>query len=298
MRRLVAALATCMVLMSCASPFAKKETPDQALGAAAQTMQDVKTAKFDLDGTADVKLPPALAQIISQQAGSQLPAGLTLDNLVMKITANGEARFPDQSRITIQMRLGGFSVSTGEVMVGTKIYLKDPISGKWTVVTAPGMEQLGSQFNQLDPLTVKELLSAYQTVTDLGDSKIGDASVHHYKLVPDKTKLGERLDKSPALQNPLARAAVRQLLDRGTFVVEVWIGVQDHLLRKVTADGDQSADLNQLSAAFGPSSGTVTRPGATPTPLPPGSEVRVKFHTSLEFHDFNAPVTITEPKVG
>ncbi len=291
MKRTLPILLAAFVIAACASPFAKPETADQALAASATKMSAVKSAKFDLTGTLATQVSPALAQALSQQI-RQLPPGFSFDNLTTELKGAGEAKFPDQLHITTQIRTGGISVNSEEIVSGTKVYVKDPITGKWTNVT--GSNKLNGQLNQLDPLSATEILNSAKSVTDLGDTRIGDVQVRHLKIEPDKAKLAERLDKSPALKNPQARAAIRDILDRGDFLVEVWIGKDDHLLRRLRIDSTIGIDLNQLLSAFG---GPGTTPPSTPT-LPAGSTVNVKGQVVVDYHDFNAPVTITEPQVS
>ena len=291
MKRAVFALLTAIVFAACASPLAKPETPEQALAASAAKMSEVKSAKFDLNGTAQVQVSPELAQALQQQI-RQLPPGFSLDSLSTEFKGNGEAKFPDQVHITTQVRTGGISINTEEVISGARVYVKDPITGKWTNVTAS--TKVSSQFNHLDPLSATELLNSAKSVTDLGDTRLGDVQVRHLQIVPDKDKLAERLDKSPALKNPQARAALRDILDKGKLTVEVWIGKDDHLLRRLATDGDVQIDLSQLVSAFG---GPGTSPPGSPV-VPPGASVQVKGHIVVDYHDFNAAVTITEPQVA
>ncbi len=302
-RLLVATLFMAIGLAACAWPSAKAESPDQAVSAAALKMGGVKTVKFDLTGTAQLQIPPSLSQALSPQGTSQLPPGLTLDNIAIDVKDSGAVKFPDQAHMSLEIHFGGFTVNTEEVVFGPKLYVKDPVSSKWISVAGIGADQFGSQFIMLDPLSATEFLNAYQSLKDLGDTAIGNVSVHHYQLTPDKAKLAARLDQSPALQNPQARAALRQVLEKGTLSTEIWIGKDDHLLRRVSADGEVSVDLSQLFAAFGSVTTPSGRPGASPRPslapvLPPGSDLRIKGHAVLDFHDFDTPVTITEPKVS
>jgi hypothetical protein len=63
MKRLFASLLTVLALTACASPLAKSETPEQALGGAAQRASQLKSAKFDVQGHVSMTFPAALGQM-------------------------------------------------------------------------------------------------------------------------------------------------------------------------------------------------------------------------------------------
>jgi hypothetical protein len=86
-------------------------------------------------------------------------------------------------------------------------------------------------------------------------------------------------------------AAIKQVLDSGTMTVEVWFGKDDHLVRRVSTDADYSIDLNEMMGSL----------GATPTSgsqLPAGSTIHATAHVVINYHDFDAPVTISIPTVS
>jgi len=73
------------------------------------------------------------------------------------------------------------------------------------------------------------------------------------------------------------------------MTVEVWFGTDDHLVRRISTDADYTIDLNQLLGSLGaPTSGST---------LPAGSTIHATAHVVLNYHDFDAPVTISIPSV-
>jgi len=128
-----------------------------------------------------------------------------------------------------------------------------------------------------------------KSVKDLGDTTLGSASVHHYKLTPDKDKLIASLDKLG--KNPQAAAAMKQVLDSGTMTIEVWFGKDDHLVRRLNVNLDYNIDLNQLMGSLGAST------GASGSRLPAGSTIHATAAVVINYHDFDAPVTINVPTV-
>ncbi len=281
MKRVLATLLTMLALAACASPLAKAETPQQALDAAAQRAGQLKSAKFDLAGTVKMAFPAALGAQLGQ-------SGTTAGSISLDLTGTGEAQFPDRYHAVINAKMSGLSLATEVVVANGKAYIKNPLNGKWQVSTQSG--GITGQLSQPDPLSYEQLLKNVKSIKDLGDTTLNGASVHHYQLIPDKDKLLAALDKA-AVKNPQALAAIKQVLDSGSMTVEVWFGKDDHLVRRVSTDADYTIDLNQLMGSLGatPKSGSQ---------LPAGSTIHTTALVVINYHDFDAPVTISIPSVS
>jgi hypothetical protein len=280
MKRILASLLAMVALAACASPLGKAETPEQALASAAQRSSQLHSAKFDLSGSVKMTFPPELAKTFGQ-------SGATAGSLALDMTGNGEAQFPDRYHATINAKLAGLSVATEVVVANGQAYVKNPISGKWQSSAQPG---LTGQLSQPDPLSYEQLLRNVKSIKDLGDTTLAGTAVHHYQLIPDKDKLIASFDKA-AVKNPQAKAAIEQVLNSGTMTVEVWFGKDDHLVRRVSTDADYTVDLNQLMSTLGAPSGSSSR-------VPAGSTIHATAHIEINYHDFDAPVTISIPTVG
>jgi hypothetical protein len=280
-KRLLASLLTMVALVACASPLAKPETPQQALSGAAQRASQLHYAKFDLLGNVKMTFPPQMAQVFGQ-------SGSTAGSLALDMTGKGEAAFPDRYHATINAKLTGLSVATEIVVANGKAYVKNPVSGKWESSQASG---INGQLSQPDPLSYEQLLRNVKSIKDLGDTKMADGTMaHHYQLTPDKDKLIASFDKA-AVKNPQAKAAIEQVLNSGTLMVEVWFGKDDHLVRRVTTDADYTVDLSALMGALG-------APGGSSSRVPAGSSIHATAHIEINYHDFDVPVTIAIPTVG
>jgi hypothetical protein len=279
MKRILASLLMTVALAACASPLAKSETPQQALSGAAQRSSQLHSAKFDLQGNVTMTFPPEMAQKLGQNGGA---GSFSLD-----MTGTGEAQFPDRYHATINAKLAGISVATEVIVANGKAYVKNPVSGTWQVSAQAGIT---GQLSQPDPLSYDQLLRNVKSIKDLGDTTLNGTTVHHYQLTPDKDKLIASLDKA-AVKNPQAIAAIKQVLDSGTMTVEVWFGKDDHLVRRVSTDADYTIDLNQLMGSLGSS----PKPGSQ---LPTGATVHATAHVVINYHDFDAPVTISIPTVS
>ena len=280
MKRVLAALLTMLALAACASPLAKAETPQQALDAAAQRAGQLKSAKFDLAGNVKMTFPAELGKQLGQ-------SGAASGSIALDMTGNGEAQFPDRYHAGLNAKMTGFSVATEVIVANGQAYVKNPITNKWQASSASGgLDQLG----QPDPLSYDQLLKNVQSIKDLGDTSLNGTAVHHYQLTPDKAKLLASLNKSGA-KNAQALAAMKQVLDSGTMTVEVWFGKDDHLARRLSTDASYAIDLNQLLGALG-SAATPSRA------LPAGSTIHATARVAINYHDFDAPVTISIPPVG
>ena len=279
MKRLLASLVMVAALAACGAPLAKSETPQQALAAAAQRASQLKSAKFDFNGGVTMTFPAALAQSLGQSSSN--------GTLVVNLSGSGEAQFPDRYHAGLNAKMTGFSVATEVIVANGQAYVKNPITNKWQASSASGgLDQLG----QPDPLSYDQLLKNVQSIKDLGDTSLNGTAVHHYQLTPDKAKLLASLNKSGA-KNAQALAAMKQVLDSGTMTVEVWFGKDDHLARRLSTDASYAIDLNQLLGALG-SAATPSRA------LPAGSTIHATARVAINYHDFDAPVTISIPPVG
>ena len=268
-----------VTLAACASPLAKPETPEQALSAAAQRASQLHSAKFDLQGNVKMTFPAEMGKMFGQ-------SGAAAGSVSLDLSGTGEAQFPDRYHATINAKLAGLSVATEVIVADGKAYIKNPVSGKWQVSAQAGITGL----SQPDPLSYDQLLKNVKSVKDLGDTTLNGTTVHHYQLTPDKDKLIASLDKAVA-KNPQALAALKQVLDSGTMTVEVWFGKDDHLVRRISTDADYTIDLNQFMGSLGATSKSGSQ-------FPAGSSVHATAHVVINYHDFDAPVTISIPSVS
>lgn len=280
MKRVLASLMTMAALSACASPLAKPETPQQALSSAAERASQLHSAKFDMQANVQMTFPPQLGQAFGQ-------SGAAAGSLTLNMTGSGEAQFPDRYHAVVNVKMGGFSVATEMIVANGKAYVKNPLTGTWQV--SPQSGGLTGQVGQPDPLSYEQFLKNVKSIKDLGDTTLNGTTVHHYQLTPDRDKLLANISQ---LRNPQAAAALKQVLDSGTMTIEIWFGKDDHLVRRISLNMDYSLDLNQLIGALGSSAGVH---GSS---LPAGSSIHATAQVVINYHDFDAPVTISIPSVG
>jgi hypothetical protein len=276
MKRALITLASVVVLADCSPSVQTTETPQQVVATASDKMSQLHSAKFNLRATILEQFPAAFTQMLG-------PQGAALSNLSIDMSGNGQAKFPGQASMAMQVKTGSITVSTEMVISDGKLYVKDPQSGNFS--QPAGGDTLSQFTNQADPLSGATILKTVQSIKDLGDTNLNGSAVHHYQIVPDKNKMADQATTEEA------RALVRSMLQNGTIKVEVWIGKDDHLLRRFKNDTDASVDLSQILQATGqelPSGFTV----------PPGATVHAVVHATVDYHDFNANVTVTVPPVS
>jgi len=276
MRRFLVFLFATVALSGCGALQQAVETPQQVVSAASSKMSQLHSAKFDMTVTILEQFPPEFVQSLG-------PQGAALANLSIDLSAKGEARFPDQSSMSMQVKSGSITIDTNMVTTGGKIYVKDPQSGAFREVS--GASSFTQFSSQTDPLSGAAVLKTAQSVKDLGDTTLNGVSVHHYQIVPDKNKLADQASTQQA------KELIRSMLQSGTVSLEVWIGKDDHLLHRLKDDTDAKVDLNQAMQA----TGQALPPGFS---VPAGSAVHTVVHATIDYHDFDAQVTVTVPAVS
>jgi outer membrane lipoprotein-sorting protein len=276
MKRLCAATIAIVLLSACGAVGQSTETPQQVVSTASDKMSQLHSAKFDMTVTILEQFPSAFVQ----QLG---PAGAALANLSVDMSGKGVAKFPDQAAMSMQVKTGSVTVSTDLVMAAGKLYIKDPQTGAFT--QPQGADALSQFTNQADPLSSAAILKAAQSVKDLGDTTLNGTAVHHYQIVPDKNKVADQASSQQA------KDLIRSMLQSGTIQLEAWIGKDDHLLHRLKDDTDATIDLSQVMQA----SGQQLPPGLT---VPAGVTVHTVVHATIDYHDFDAPVTVSVPAVS
>jgi hypothetical protein len=263
-------------LTACGALGQVNETPKQVVATASDKMSQLHSAKFDITAAILEQFPPAFTQSLG-------PAGAALSNLSVDMSGKGQAKFPDQAAMSLQVKTGSVTVDTDIVLAGGKLYVKNPQSGTFT--QPAGGNGLSQFTNQADPLSSATILKTAQSVKDLGDTTLNGTPVHHYQIVPDKNRMADQASTQQA------KDLIRSMLQNGTVQLEVWIGKDDHLLHRLKDDTDATIDVNQVMQA----SGQPLPQGFT---LPAGSTVHTVVDATIDYHDFNAPVTVSVPAVS
>ncbi len=291
MKRPLLAILAIGMLSACAGisapGSAKSETPQQGLATTGQRMSQVQSVKFDLAGTVTLTLPEQLVDQLHAKGGSQ--ADLLSSSTTVNLKITGAAQRPDQLQAMVIAKIGGVTITTEVVAVGGTLYYKDPMTSKWEVLKRG---DVGAQGNGKVKLSYQTILDTAQSVTEVGDATtLNGASVEHYRVVPDLSKLFAQLSADHQLKNRQATAIIQEVLKSVILSVDVFTGVDDHLIHRLSYDADVTVDLNQVAAAF-------PHDIQQSLTLAPGSVAHLAAHAVIDLHDFNAKLKIQAPTVG
>jgi hypothetical protein len=293
MRRTLLAVLAIGLLSACAglnAPAASKtDTPQQSLSATGKAMAKLTSLRFDAKGTVSLTLPASLVDQLRAKAGSQ--GSFLSSNMTVDLTISGAVKKPDQLDATIEAKLGGLTVDTEVIAVGGRLYIKDPMTGKWKALGQP--DQADSAKSKTG-LSYQALIDTAKSLSEINDqpSTINGVAVDHYRTVPDLVKLLAQVGGSS--KDPQVTAALEGILQNAQLTADFWTGSSDHLIRRVSYDADVTADLHALSAAFAAGTGSNSQS----LQIPVGSMARLTAHAVINLHDFNGAVTIKAPTVS
>ena len=280
MKRATLWLLAALSLSGCAFPFRVGASPGQVLLVALQTTSALKTAHADYTRTQAYQLPVDYPWP---------PATLALPPHTFKVdlSGTGEVAFPDRFHYKISVRVGpNFHTEVELVSIQGIAYEQDGVHVDFGGTVTPTWSKHQNPQNLLpvDPFKTLQSLGSTLTPRDLGDTTIGGVRVHHYAMEMDKDKL--IAEEASALVDPSLRSALQDAIHKGTFHVEVWIGLDDHLIHRISTDESRNETIALDKAQ-------------TNSALPPGVSgqgmLAISDKIVLTFHDFNSSVTITTP---
>ena len=295
MRRTLTAVLAIGLLSACAgfnTPAASKtDTPQASLAATGKAMANLTSVRFDAKGTISLTLPASLVDQLRAKAGSQ--GSFLSSNMTVDLTITGAVKKPDQLDATIEAKLGGLTVDTEVIAVGGRLYVKDPMTGKWKALGQP--DQADSAKSKTG-LSYQALIDTAKSLAEISDqpSTIDGVAVDHYRVVPDLVRLLAQVTAGQASKEPQAMAALQGLLQNAQLTADVWTGSSDHLIRRLSYDADVTADLHALSAAFANGTGSHGQS----VQIPAGATAHLTAHAVINLHDFNGGVTIKAPTVS
>jgi len=294
-RRTLTAVLAIGLLSACAgfnTPAASKtDTPQASLAATGKAMANLTSVRFDAKGTISLTLPASLVDQLRAKAGSQ--GSFLSSNMTVDLTITGAVKKPDQLDATIEAKLGGLTVDTEVIAVGGRLYVKDPMTGKWKALGQP--DQADSAKSKTG-LSYQALIDTAKSLAEISDqpSTIDGVAVDHYRVVPDLVRLLAQVTAGQASKEPQAMAALQGLLQNAQLTADVWTGSSDHLIRRLSYDADVTADLHALSAAFANGTGSHGQS----VQIPAGATAHLTAHAVINLHDFNGGVTIKAPTVS
>ncbi len=295
MKRLLSLTLLAGLLSACAGVSApgatKSQTPQQTLATSAKAMSQLKSVRFDVNGTVNLTLPQALVDQLRAKAGAQ--AGLLTTNMTVVLKISGAAQKPDALQATISAKLGGLTINTEVVAAGGKLYYKDPMTSKWQVLKQSGATEPKTATGTLSYQTILDTAKSLTEITD-SNPTLNGVTVEHYRLVPDLAKLFAAISAGHSSSNSEATTALQTVLQNASLVADVWTGSSDHLIHRLSYDADLTADLSQLAGAMADKASAK----APAFSLPAGSIAHLTAHAVIDLHDFNTALKIQAPTVS
>ncbi len=150
----------------------------------------------------------------------KIDSGGTETNLPIKLV--GDFQAPDRVRSSLSVSLGFFSIEVETIAIGDDVYTTDPLTGAWSLSSeaafafpAPADFATGTDLALLDPIL-------------LGIGELDGGKVFRLSGAPPPDIFGTGEVLSDA---------------------EFWIGVDDFLIRKITAEAE--VGLDAISGALG-----------------------------------------------
>ncbi len=208
---------------------AREPTARELVDRAAEKTKAAKT--FHFDGTG------------SLAASNDLGANFSLD---LKMV--GDAETPDKWRATLSLLVGGRSVETDVVSVGSDTWQRDPQTRKWSAdpdVSPPG--------TSVDPLANLRDVGLASEVSELERITVDGKTARHLKLTLDPARLKtQRLSENAASGEVLSRVTTYE------SGMELWVRVDDErVLRQLvtvtlaTAQAKLTLSLDTSFSRFG-----------------------------------------------
>ena len=272
-------LLAALVLAGCASPLRATASPAQVVAQALTATSTAKTAHADYTRTrtyilpVDYPWPPATL-------------GMPPHTYQLDLTGSGDAVFPDRFHYTVTLKLGpSFHIVEELISVAGVAYEQDGVHIDFGGGVTPTWSKRNPQnLLPVDPFKTLQSLKDTLPPRDLGDTTIGGARVHHYAMDMDPAKLVA--EETAALADPSLQPALQDAILHGSFYVELWIGTDDHRIRRISTLEKRNEAIALLRAE-----GNLP---LTPTASNQGV-VAMSDQFVLNLQDFNKPVTITVP---
>lgn len=167
-----------------------KPEPMDVLEASIAALEEAGSYHFDMEAQMNIK-----------------EEGFSLD---IPLTYVGDFQSPDRMIATMIVSLMGITVESEMIGIGEMMYIMDPITGEWQVMTEGDAPLDPTIFMEIPPSGLADL-------SIVGEETIGGDRVYHLIGSFKEEELGEI---------------------GGELQVEYWIGIEDSLLRKMYLEGE------------------------------------------------------------
>mgnify|MGYP001231147872 CR=1 FL=1 len=265
---LLAALIAILLLVSACgvntASSAQSTPPLQVLQKSYSAMKQLKTAHFTMQ----------IAEQMSMGSGSSTN---------IKISANGDEALPDKAEV----HLTELSMKLSAITLGREMYIQNT-KGQWYVLQlSQAQASAGNPFagTSLSAYNVLLALAARSHFVDHGMQTLNGQSLRHITVTLDKSALQQIISSNLGSSLGNANTAeLKQLLNKLTIQntsLDLWIDPTTYYVHQM----ELKYTINLNAGSF------VTPTPSTSTAL----NLSMGTDTTIDFSNFNAPVTITAP---
>ena len=210
-------------------------------------MRRLTSFHADVDAVFKVVQTEASFRMDEQTFGSEFPIRFT-----------GDFQSPDRAAGKLLLSLGFAALEVDIITIGDDAYITNPETGIWerypliyTGIPAP-----------YDFVLLPVGASRYTDIQVVGDKTIDDVQTQHIKANLHASVLGNPYDN---------------------LYLQMWIGVEDNLIRRLSMAGETTADAQDSAGLAGSSLGAADIGG------------KVEFSMTVTYSNFNLPLAIEPP---
>lgn len=231
------------------SALADDDSAREILSAALDAMQAADAFHADVDASFKIVQTEASFQMDEETFGDEFP-----------IYYKGDIQAPDRTRGKLGISLGFFLLEIDIITIGEDAYITNPETGVWERVFAEDTGFPSPYEFVLPPMDSAQ----YEDVQIVGDNTVDGVASRHISAMVRGNYLGSAYD---------------------SLYVDMWVGVEDALVRRLTMAGETSAEA-QDSAGL----------SVDAMPLAPGDlGGAAEFNATITYTDFGRDFDIQAP---
>lgn len=231
------------------SALADDDSAREILSAALEAMQAADAFHADVDASFKIVQTEASFQMDEETFGDEFP-----------IYYKGDIQAPDRTRGKLGVSLGFFLLEIDIITIGEDAYITNPETGVWERVFAADTGFPSPYEFALPPMDP----ARYEDVQIVGDDTVNGVAARRISAMVRGNYLGSAYD---------------------SLYVEMWVGVEDALVRRLTMAGETSAEAQDSAGLSGDA-----------MPLSPGDlGGAAEFNATITYTEFGADFDIRAP---
>lgn len=334
-------------------PARKAETPQQIIKSSLEATSKAKTYAFDGNMKADALIKPKLTDdyqssypqdlnftyniaVSGKEDQTDINNPKASINMKLDMDFSGEGGnqkfYFDLDAVSIgkkaaYYKLNEYDLGMVGIMIGPQI---SQYKGKWYKLDMEEMNKSADDnpmynsfsMSDYDINKIKKLYERYELMKfqkDLGNTKLGNIDVYHYRLKLDGMALANFYmdllkEAEPENKNEISKKSFEEMLQEfkdgiekyknlidkvaNNINVEVWIGKNDRLMYKVKANGKFDKKFLEMVEEEIISKEEILNSEMPEDSRPSKSldDLEISFDTYFNMSDFNKPVSVEEPK--